>query len=123
MNTQTPQDQEKHTIQGNKLIAIFDGWKFKPMKNGKIMVSGSVYFADTPEAVDIFCGEKLQYHTSWDWLMPVYKKLTDEIDKLELRNYNPSQIIMEDCLLDADISGVYENLVDSIHWYNTNQNS
>ena len=27
----------------------------------------------------------LKYDTSWDWLMPVYKKLSDEIDKFETK--------------------------------------
>ena len=58
---------------------------------------------------------ELQYHSSWDWLMPVVREIlmTIELDGLdfateELR-YNT---------LDCDISGAYKEVVELINQYN-----
>lgn len=58
---------QEEIIEGNKLIAVFIGLKEKGFgrnmhfvdKNGKIIAMSYL----------------LQYHTSWDWLMPVVEKI------------------------------------------------
>lgn len=59
------------TVQGNKLIAIFDDgiqiapyheWKFKDERG-----SGYKTYRD----------EELQYHSSWEWLMPIVEKISN----------------------------------------------
>jgi len=57
-------------MKDNKLIAEFMGVVFHDDKN-------QYYNAD-----GLYIGLELQYHTSWDWLMPVVEKIH--------RNYNVS---------------------------------
>lgn len=65
------------TLEGNKLIGIFDGWYQKDLpKNGDINWFNEKYStkitnkAYIPSAVRSF-----KYHTSWDWLIPVVEKI------------------------------------------------
>jgi hypothetical protein len=56
--------------EGNKLIAEFMGGKWyvdTPTILEKHIVSPSGYA--------VKCVDKLKYHTSWDWLMPVVEKI------------------------------------------------
>jgi hypothetical protein len=58
------------TTENNKLIAEFMGYEilYRPYYNGFIEIS------DT-ELCDV---DDLEYHTSWDWLMPVIEKIQDK---------------------------------------------
>jgi hypothetical protein len=119
---------EVNVIEGNKLIATFDGWKFELIeKQGLVLVSGSCYFKDTWEEVNKFCGEKLKYHTSWDWLMPVVEKIEHEITPVEILDfqcrisrtiYNPEQILTTSD--ESKIAAVYNAVVQFIKFYNNN---
>lgn len=123
---------EVNVTQGNKLIAIFDGWKFTPLEDqGLIMVSGSCYFKDTPDEVDKFCSEKLKYHTSWYWLMPVVEKIEREHTDFELTIYsascyiskwNPDKKKYESFIsgVGKKIDAVYDAVIQFITWYNNN---
>ena len=51
------------TQEGNKLIAEFMGKKF--IEDGNSMWDGKVSI----------CVENLEYHSSWNWLMPVVEKI------------------------------------------------
>lgn len=60
------------------------------------------------------------FHTSWDWLMPVYQKIVKE----ELYGESEEGIILFNCLSDSLIDGddiieVFEHIVEFIKWYNT----
>ncbi len=95
------------SIENNKLIAEFmgletpDGCYFEHLtKEGNRELTHHIL---------------LEYHTSWDWLMPVVRNvlMTIELDGLyydteELR-YNT---------LDCDISGAYKEVVEFIKEYN-----
>jgi len=58
-------------MEDNKLIAEFMGYEvlYRPNSNGFIELSET-------ELCDV---DDLQYHTSWDWLMPVIQRITDVI--------------------------------------------
>ena len=65
-----------HTMNDNKLIAEFMEVVFHDDEN-------QYYSAD-----GLHIGNTLQYHTSWDWLMPVVEKIKDmgydhELDKID----------------------------------------
>ena len=60
-------DVIKHiTMKDNKLIAEFMGVVFHDDEN-------QYYNAD-----GLHIGNTLQYHTSWDWLMPVISKIVED---------------------------------------------
>ena len=91
-----------NTLENNKLIAEFmqsleDGL----YKDGLYFYRGGYY--DT----------NMEFHTSWDWLMPVL----EEIDHLQ---HEPVQSI-EDALSTRCIEGTYRAVVSFIKWYNKNK--
>lgn len=66
-------------VEGNKLIAKFMG------RERGYESTYEIFYAN------------LQYHSSWDWLMPVCYKWDN---------------VFEECLVDSDISKEYEGLCD-----------
>lgn len=63
--------EQSEIIEGNRLIAVFHGWKHIPTPKGK----GKGYW-DFPEWKRAsWSEESLEYHRSWDWLMPVVDKV------------------------------------------------
>lgn len=63
---------------------------------------GAIFFSD------------LQYHTSWDWLMPVLKKIN-------LIGINEDEWKMIICPTKYPIEKVYEQATQFIEWYNENK--
>lgn len=86
-------------IEGNRVIAEFDGKKWRPVKAGYTISSFSAYeieFGTFQECFD-YCQNEInkylkhpdemyfalpkaynfqfEYHSSWDWLMPVVEKI------------------------------------------------
>jgi len=59
-----------------------------------------------------------QYHTSWDWLMPVIKKCrTTEVDKN--REIGKQRLIdnINFTFFTLDLLGTYNNIIEFIKWY------
>ena len=77
-------------MNNNKLIAEFMGVKYPMLK-----------------------GSDLQYHTSWDWLMPVVQKCFDTQQPEEGQHY-----FINESLLTMDIEVVYDRVVEFIKTYN-----
>jgi hypothetical protein len=59
--------------------------------------------------------EELQYHTSWDWLMPVHKKC---MFTPEFSGDDQLRTPLIDAVIDADIDRLYEAVVEFIKEYN-----
>jgi len=105
------EEKENKTNKGNKLIAEFMGIEsFKDMLstiyNGKINVSKDVY-------------AQAEYHSSWNWLMPAYRKAKDYMATLELSGNEQGFIFLESLtrsVVDVDIKSAYENLVSLLQW-------
>ena len=76
MNT----EQLTEVIKGNKLIAEFMGWEKSPYPN----TPHKMYKGDNGVHID-----NLEYHSSWDWLMPVCIKLGMESVSTDInKTYN-----------------------------------
>ena len=94
-------------MESNKLIAEFMGLdSFKDslasLHQGKINVDVDVY-------------EQAQYHTSWDWLMPVVIKCFEVDDSVN----DDLNFKLNDALLETNIDSLYKVVVEFIKNYKT----
>lgn len=103
----TPQE----IIEGNKLIAEFMGRKGK--------VNAHLYWVNVP-SVKWVTIEQMQFHSSWDWLMPVAEKIMDYCfendgeEDLITKFYDIRDTI-------PDIHRTWSACIDFIRWYNQNK--
>lgn len=112
-------------IEGNKLIAEFMGLKI-----------GDAWQVWNKKA-DYTNRTEFEYHTSWDWLMPVVEKANNICSKNgnELSNHSRDQQHLEDPLdnprhwkswsyhyihLSTNRERVWQSVVEFIKWYNQN---
>ncbi len=120
------------TEQGNCLIAQFMGGFPCSLTVKSIGVTQGYEFSGYTRAVD-----ELQYHSSWDSIMPPIKKfndlnITDEVIRKEWLTVSGNEgtlvgreyVSMCDNIDDAvtrkyDIADAYEELVEAIKWYNS----
>ena len=102
--------KEQGVIEGNKLIAEF--MKFPKHKNG-------TYYCDNNDPDGWYHPETMHFF-SWDWLMPVVRKIVElccdqNNDDLFLSDHYTS--ILETIPL-ALIDDAYKVVVEFIEWYN-----
>lgn len=116
--------EETAIQEGNKTIAEFMGIDFwaafwnngethfnsyrKTKEDIQGLINGSNFLLSNKAVPEMVY---LDYHKSWNSLMPVYKKINDDIDRIDLTNESGHQIAMQDALLEADINGVWTNAV------------
>ena len=115
--------KENEIIEGNKLIAEFMGAKYG--KDVSFFMHGKdlwlpIHGVCTYTAIDVGSGKILQYHSSWDWLIPVIDKCTDlkeysEYKELAYLGYGGIQINTK------FITSTWESVVEFIKWYNQNK--
>lgn len=113
-------------VEGNKLIAEFMGWSKSDYHN----TPNKMYNGAIGIHVD-----HLQYHTSWDWLMPVVEKIEDcrIVDDYGFSvNIDNWQVIIKSLLsgkiITSNLSGAkskieatWQAVVEFIKWYNQNK--
>ena len=95
-------------MKDNKIIAEFMGYEiiYRPNSNGFIEIS------DT-ELCDV---DDLEYHKSWDWLMPVISKITKDERYVE-NEYRES---IMDVVPYGNIEDTIKTIVEFIKEYNQN---
>ncbi len=96
----------------NELIAEFMGW-----------------FQDKQVNQDIYYStNKLEFDTSWDWLMPVIHKILKietsvfNYDAMAMAKLRAMQSIIAGLSISSDIKEVYKRVLDFVKWYNTRMN-
>ena len=102
-------------IEGNKLIAEFMGGHLSdhPELNGvKVwhgydLVEGRLNLPTT-----------LTFHSSWDWLIPIWKKIVNIGDSLMSQERNLYFQEITHGLYICDIQVVWSGIVEFIEWYN-----
>jgi len=112
-------------IKTNKLIAEFMSID---MGEHEILLEKWGWFDDRKEK-DF---SKFQYHSSWDWLMPVIKSIrgNELFDKSTTHTFNKEDKVVKPCnsdeamiqgLFTQDINLCYDGAVEFIKWHNENK--
>jgi hypothetical protein len=120
--------------QKNQVIAVFMGWKF--IKGDPNHKCNFCFAGDEPctPALDRFVKDKdmrvyyeFKYHSSWDWLMPVVKKIKSM--HFDLRNQAPIFAYMEaaapmnSALIQIDLQKLHEGVYIFLTWFNKQQSN
>tara|TARA_R110002020_G_scaffold70385_7_gene182657 strand:+ start:3045 stop:3365 length:321 start_codon:yes stop_codon:yes gene_type:complete len=104
--------------ENNKLIAEFMGYKF--YNNLPQQRNGYQLPKDKGTAIYLaYSTSELQYHTSWDWLMPVVEKIDDMFGEDDSVDNGINRV--HNAVLTFDINQVYGHVVDFINEYNKNK--
>jgi len=89
------------------------------MKENKLIAEFMEKYWYNPEWSDKANAEQWKYHTSWDWLIPVLKKIGNIISKLENSDLESAEKIFEDInywIMSDDIKSVYNAVIKFIIW-------
>jgi len=92
-----------NTQENNKLIAEFMGIVYPKLDN--VIVIDNVVIKEN----------ELQYHTSWDWLMPVANEIIKSRDE---QNADWDLTNLKYALCTTNIEWVYKAVVEFINQYN-----
>lgn len=124
--------------EGNKIIAAFDGGYVEKERPN---------FIETWTHKDLshilwegFYSENLEYHSSWDWLMPVVEKIESLYDEFHgyfgvhissntctiqgtklnttPESFHPAYLSDPNAVLGTKIESTWYNIVQFIKWYN-----
>lgn len=109
--------------EGNKLIAEFMGWKYIAADETKHF-KYDYYIQPDRNHFDAW---RLEYHSSWDWLMPVYKKIKDmPCIKMPMNGIADSVMphinqmgLMKNGAIQCDLEKCWIGIVQFIKWHNT----
>ena len=101
-------------MEDNKLIAEFMGMEKERHADGRYLFTNDL---EEAKGTDTRFTEELYFHLSWDWLMPVVKKITQETKEGRLDSclYTP---IASALIRWTDRELVYEAVVEFIKEYN-----
>ena len=127
---------QEEILEGNKLIAEFIGFVLNYIDEEKTMpyyIHNEKYLSNPPSTILLYKGEELQFHSSWDWLMPVVEKI--ESINITDENYYAVNIRYDECCIEScaddywiahslpnqsKLTSTYKATVEFIKWYNLN---
>lgn len=112
----------RQLLDNNILIAVFMGGKFKReclqgIQNRMTNIEIWLPIHGICQINTTDCGKVLHYHNSWDWLMPVVKKIYS-LDSYCLYVNETSGQFENKIELTTNINHVYNSVIDFIKWYN-----
>jgi hypothetical protein len=112
-----------NTTENNKLIAEFMGFKRKGNSHIILLKDGFVPFERNVG--------HLEFHTSWDWLMPVVQKIDEMGYNVHISRISCkiTPILENDNVITSFVCGnvdkkiklVYDTVVEFTKWYNKEQ--
>lgn len=112
-------------MEGNKTIAIFMGYRnymYESLSGDRYMViqKGKTIVRETNADLDLL------YHSSWDWIMPVYNKIRD-LPCIRMPSNGVEDSVMphikqmgamKDGAIRGDIKKCWVGIVQFIKWHN-----
>lgn len=108
--------KEQIIIRDNALlIAKFEGYETEENS-----IYGNIYYSEDNERTAL----DTAYHNSWDWLMPVIKKIDSYAnEKLSFSKFDDYRTnwAMINRPSKYDIDNVYKQVIQFIEWYNGNK--
>ena len=137
---------EEEIIAANRLVAIFMGGRFiEDQGKEDVVFSNDENKEGGVEEISLFQVDALEFHRSWDWLMPVLDKIEKmgyknnltyqkegyncRIQRLEIREHEPDgsgkKLILNKKYFYSDnrptkIEAVYWTIVKFLEWWNEN---
>jgi hypothetical protein len=110
---------KEETVKGNKLIAEFMGGVITKRDTSLPYPEGLPKWAKHEYDFDTLKIGGYEYHSSWDWLMPVVEKIGNMYIKYASL---PEMREIHGCSMFAPISMIYEQVISFIKWHNTQSN-
>jgi hypothetical protein len=121
---------QEEVIQGNIAIHLFNGYDEIPKGHYHQMNPDLRYFGHMDQfgtVVELLSENDLEYHISWDWLMPVWRKCIDIIglwahtheDDNKSKVWLKASDNIRVALTSADITKAHREISSLIQWYNT----
>lgn len=113
----TDKEIRKDSVEeGNKLIAEFMEWEYDD--DTSVFENGSWRIGDGSLVIDLL------FDSSWDALMPCVKKWNDLVIQTRSEgNAGWTKWQYKTVMLRTEIEPVWKDLVKSLEWYNSKQNS
>jgi len=100
----------------NKLIAEFMGWKVdKSISSAHFKKTGGYHLTNGTRTM---ASNQLQYHTSWDWLMPVVEKIEHTSAYVNVKGCHVKISTWVDVNAPTKLEAVHKAVVEFIKWYN-----
>lgn len=126
---------DKDVIEGNLLIAEFMGGKEVDWFSERVIILPYEHQAHLglPTTMNIhnhtnwgkalILDKEVKYHSSYDWIMPVFLKAKKEIKSKQIKNYtvHTGSIAVTDAgkfILEGKCEEASKKLVEAIKWYN-----
>jgi hypothetical protein len=107
-------------MENNELIGRFMGWQ--KLATPATEDSPQLWWHDNPPLHCTKHQGKFYFDVSWDWLMPVVKKIYDlwenEADEKDWEIYKEVLFV----IVSSSIEFLYECVVKFINWYNNEKN-
>ena len=97
-----------NTQENNQLIAEFMGMTYGDPNDNSVMMQM------TPKGNEVVPIELMEYHTSWDWLMPVVVECFDRQEEVS----DDLSFKLNDTLLETNIESLYKIVVEFINQLN-----
>lgn len=112
------QSKEPTIEQMNEAIGVFMGYKMYDKRYPRNHGIGAPEVE--PERCLII--QKTKYHTSWDWLMPVVKKIKgmhfDILQRTLIMEYMHAAAPMNSALISIDLEKLHAGVYNFLLWYN-----
>tara|TARA_R110002167_G_scaffold340884_1_gene548918 strand:+ start:221 stop:556 length:336 start_codon:yes stop_codon:yes gene_type:complete len=111
-------------MKDNKLISEFMGAvgtpKYNPTEWDVYLTGCLDVDSDDENAKHFYTTDEMKYHTSWDWIIPVVREVLTIVN-INLINYCVDELKF--CVLDNDIDGAFEEVVEFINYLNKTNNN
>lgn len=101
---------KQEVIDGNKLITEFLGYE----QCGKAEWEYTYWMIEGKSYMEL----ELKYHSSWDWLMPAYKKFRG-LTGMKMPDWLSHCNTIENWIVRVNIEDAHKYLSAAIQWYNT----
>ena len=106
-------------MKNNKVIAEFMGIEeaYNPNGNDWVLKTTTPDTNGDTDILESLKDNELQYHSSWDWLMPVVVKLFDD-EYNEFDGADDLSFRLNDTLLEVNLDSLHSIVVEFINEYN-----